>query len=164
MHYQQFDYSTSGTDNELFEVKLPIPPLLVDANPVESEAPGPSDHSISPTRYIPQLFSDHQPARSPSTQLTATEKEPSLLGTSAPLLTNPSFTEFLSNYPIWPTDTQPRPASKGTDSDDPSPAPTIPSVLSGAGTTPSLKRGGNHPNREKSDWFSRRRERGKRRQ
>ena len=82
---------------------------------------------------------------SPTISQRALHQPNSLLGTSAPLLTNPSFTEFLSNYPIWPTDTQPRPASKGTDSDDPSPAPTIPSVLSGAGTAPSLKRGGRPP-------------------
>ena len=61
MHYQQFDYSTSGTDDELSDVMLPIPSPLVDADPLEPEAPRPSDHSISPTRHLPQLFSDHEP-------------------------------------------------------------------------------------------------------
>ena len=65
MHYQQFDYSTSGTDDELSDVMLPIPPPLVGAHPLDPEAPGPSDHSNSPTRYLPQLFSDHEPLRSP---------------------------------------------------------------------------------------------------
>ena len=75
MHYQQFGYSTSGTDEELSDVMLPFPPPLIDANPVEPEAPSTtSDHSISPTRQLPQLFSDHEQARSPSPQLTLSEK------------------------------------------------------------------------------------------
>ena len=68
MHDQQFDYSTSGTDDELSDVMLPIPSPLVEAGPLEPEAPHPSDHSISPTRYLPQLFTDHAPPRSLSPQ------------------------------------------------------------------------------------------------
>ena len=79
MHYQQFDCSSSSTDDELSEVMLPIPPLLIDADQVEPQAPSPmSDQSISPTRELPQLFSDHEHARSLSPQITASEKEHTL--------------------------------------------------------------------------------------
>ena len=99
MHYQQFDYSTSGTDDELSDVMLPVPPDPVDADQVEPEAPMPSsDQSVSPTHHLPQLFSDHERARSPSPQVSSSEKQSSVLGLSAPLLTNPSLTVFLSNY------------------------------------------------------------------
>ena len=99
MHYQQFDYSTSGTDEELSDVMLPVPPDPVDADQVEPEVPLPSsDQSVSPTRQLPQLFFDHERARSPSPQVSSHEKQSSLLGTSASLLTNPSLTDFLSNY------------------------------------------------------------------
>ena len=120
---------------------LPIPPNTIDADHLEPVAPIPSlDQSISPTRQLPQIFSDHERARSLSPQLTASEKEPSLLGTSAPLVTNPSLTDFLSNYPIWPTATQLPLLSVSTDSDDPHPsAPVITSALSVAGTSPSPK-------------------------
>ena len=139
MHYQQFDYSTSGTDDELSNVMLPVPPLIVDVNPPEHEAPNPTDHPISPEQYLPQPFSDHEPPSSPSPQLTATEKEPSFLGTSAPLLTKPCFTDFHSNYPIWLSATQPRPDATDSDSGDPSPATSITSALPRAGTAPSLE-------------------------
>ena len=101
MHYQQFDYSTSGTDDELSDVMLPVPPDPADADRVEPEVPVPSsDQSVSTTRHLPQLFSDHERARSPSPQISSPGKQSSLPGTSAPLLTNPSLTDFLSNYPI----------------------------------------------------------------
>ena len=89
MHYQQFDYSTSGTDDELSDVMLPVPPNPVDADQVEPEAPpAASDQSISPARILPQLFSDHERVRSPSPQVSSSDKESSLPGTSASLLTN----------------------------------------------------------------------------
>ena len=104
MHYQQFDYSTSGTDDELSDFMLPVPPNPVDADQVEPEAPpAASDQSISPARILPQLFSDHERVRSPSPQISSSDKESSLPGTSTSLLTKPSLTNFLSNYPIWPT-------------------------------------------------------------
>ena len=82
----------------------PVPPDPVDADQAEPEAPpAASDQSISPARLLPQLFSDHERVRSPSPQLSSSDKESSLPGTSASLLTNPSLTNFLSNYPIWPT-------------------------------------------------------------
>ena len=148
MHYQQFDYSTSGTDDELSDVMLPVPPDPVDPGTVEPEAPVPSsDQSVSPTRRLPQLFSDHERSRSPSPILTASEKESSLLGTSAPLLTNPSLTDFLSNYPIWPSVPTVPLKSASTGSDDRSQAPSQPLMSPGAGTAPSLKRGRRRPSK-----------------
>ena len=98
MHYQQFDYSTSGTDDEMSNTVFLMPRNPPDADHVEPVARiFSSDTSISPTNYLPQLFPDREPARSPSPPLTVSEEEPS---TSAPLLTNQSLTEFLSNYPI----------------------------------------------------------------
>ena len=146
MHYQQFDYSTSGTDDELSEVMLPVPPDPVDADRLEPEAShSPSDQSISPTHRLPQLFSDHESARSPSPRMSSPEKQPSLVGTSAPLLTNPSLTSFLNNYPIWPTAPSPPLKSASEDNDAQSEVPTLPSTLPGAGTAPSLKRGRGRP-------------------
>ena len=141
MHYQQFDYSTSSTDDELSEIMLPVPPDPVDADRREPEVPQPpSDQSISPTHRLPQLFSDHERARSPSPQISSPEKQPSLLGTSAPLLTNPSLTSFLNNYPIWPAAPS-LPLKSATEDDDaPSNVPTLPTTLPGAGTAPSFKR------------------------
>ena len=146
MHYQQFDYSTSGTDDELSDVMLPIPPDPVDADQIEAEVSQPPlDQSISPTHRLPQLFSDHERARSPSPRISSPEKQSSLLGTSAPLLTNPSLTSFLNNYPIWPTAPSLPLKSASDDDDAHSNAPTLPSTLPGAGTAPSLKRGRGRP-------------------
>ena len=146
MHYQQFEYSTSGTDDELSEVMLPVPPDPIDADRMEPEVPhSPSDQSISPTHRIPQLFSDHERARSPSPRISSPEKQSSLLGTSAPLLTNPSLTSFLNNYPIWPTAPSLPLKSASEDDDAQSNVPTLPSTSPGAGTAPSPKRGRGRP-------------------
>ena len=146
MHYPQFDNSTSGTDDELFEVMLPVPPDPVDADQMEPEVPNsPSDQSVSPTHRLPQLFSDHERARSPSPRVSSPEKQSFLLGTSAPLLTNPSLTSFLNNYPIWPTAPSLPLKSASEDDDAQSNVPTLPSTLRGAGTAPSLKRGRGRP-------------------
>ena len=99
MHFQQFDYSTSGTDDELSDVMLPVPPDPVDADQVAPEVPMPSsDQLTSPTQRLPQLFSDHERARFPSPQVSSPGKQSSMPGTSAPLFTNPSLTDFLSNH------------------------------------------------------------------
>ena len=150
MHYQQFDYSTSGTDDELSDVMLPVPPNPVDADQVEPEAPpAASDQSISPARILPQLFSDHERVRSPSPQVSSSDKELSLPGTSASLLTNPSLTNFLSNYPIWPT-APPIPLKSASDESDIQPkVPDIPAAWPGAGTAPSFKRGRGRPPRRR---------------
>ena len=140
MHYQQFDYSTSGTDDELSDVMLPVPPDPVDADQVESKASMPSsDQSVSPTHHLPQLFSDHERARSPSPQVSSSEKQSSVLGSSAPLLTNPSLTDFLSIYPICPIAPPIPLKSASRESDDQSNVPSVPSILPGAGTAPSFK-------------------------
>ena len=145
MHYQQFDYSTSGTDDELSEIMLPVPPDPVDVDRREPEPQLPADQSISPTHHLPQLFSDHERARSPSPRKSSPEKQPSLLGTSAPLLTNPSLTSFLNNYPIWPAAPS-LPLKSATEEDDvQSNVPTLPTTLPGAGTAPSFKRGMGRP-------------------
>ena len=78
MQYQQFDYSTSSSDNEVSDVMLPMLPPHIQPDPSEPGIPHLSDHSISPTDDLPQLFSDHTQPRSPSPQLTATDIEPSL--------------------------------------------------------------------------------------
>ena len=130
LHYQQFDYSTSGTDNELSDVMLPLPPDPVGADQMEPGLPmSSSDLSISPTQRLPQLFSDHERARSPSPQVSSTAKQPSLPGTSAPLVTNPSLTDFLSNYPIWPTAPSIPMKSSSSESGDQSKAPSVPPLL-----------------------------------
>ena len=145
-HYQQFDYSTSGTDDELSEVMLPIPPDPVDADRVEPETPlPPSDQSVLPTHRLPQLFSDHERARSPSPRISSPEKQSSLLGTSDPLLTNPSLTSFLNNYPICTTSPSLPLKSASDDDDAQSNMPTLPSTLPGAGTAPSFKKGRGRP-------------------
>ena len=144
---------------------LPVPPDPVDADRGEPEVPQPpSDQSISPTHRLPQLFSDHERARSPSPQISSPEKQPSLLGTSAPLLTNPSLTSFLNNYPIWPAAPS-LPLKSATEDDDAQAnVPTLPTTLPGAGTAASFKRGrGDHPKRE-NGWSERRQERGRRKQ
>ena len=41
MHYQQFDSSTSGTDDKLSDVMLLIPPVPFDADQVDHEVPMP---------------------------------------------------------------------------------------------------------------------------
>ena len=45
--------------------------------------------------------------RSVQTQSSIIGTGTSLTGTSAPLLTNPSLTDVLSNFPIWPQVDQP---------------------------------------------------------
>ena len=146
MHYQQFDYSTSGTGDEFSDVMFPIPPDPVDADQVAPEVPMPSsDQLISPTQRLPQLFFDHERARSPSLQISSPGKQSSMPGTSAPLLTNPSLTDFLSNYPIWPTAPSTPLKSVSNECDDQSNAPSAPAMLPGAGTAPSFKRGRGRP-------------------
>ena len=137
---------------------LPVPPDPVDADRREPEPQLPSDQSISPAHHLPQLFSDHKRALSPSPRIASPEKQPSLLGTSAPLLTNPSLTSFLNNYPIWPASPS-LPLKSATEDDDaqsnvPQHCPERgPLLLSKGG-------GGDHPKREKG-WSERRQERGR---
>ena len=165
MHYQQFDYSTSGTDDELSDIMLPVPPDLINAGQAEPETPpAASDQSISPTCILPQLFSDHERVRSPSPQISSSDKD-SLPGTSASLLTNPSLTNFLSNYLIWPT-APPTPLKSASDESDVQPElPNIPTASPGAGTAPSFKRGrGDRQRRKRNGWSEQRQKRGRKNQ
>ena len=73
------------------------------------------------------------------------KRETSLPGTSASLLTNPSLTNFLSNYPIWPTAPPIPLKSASSDSDVQPDLPDAPETSPGAGTAPSFKRGRGRP-------------------
>ena len=144
-HYQQFDYSTSETDDETSDAMLPIPthsPQLVQTQPADViEAPAVPALSSDPSMFDcpPQLFSDHEPRRSPSPQLSPSDDPPELSpsGTSAPLLTHPSR---ISNYFLCPNhakDTSAPTSRPLTPSADqaPPPLPKPPPLL-------LLKRGG----------------------
>ena len=145
MHYQQFDYSTSGTDDELSEIMLPVPPDPVDVDRRELEPQLPSDQSISPTHHLPQLFSDHERARSPSPRISSPRKTALLTGNIGPTTDKSITNEFLKNYPIWPAAPS-LPLKSATEDDDArSNVPTLPTTLPGAGTAPSFKRGRGRP-------------------
>ena len=125
---------------------LPIPhsPQLVQTQPADIiEAPAVPALSSDTSMFdcLPQLFSDHEPRRSPSPQLSPSDDPPELFpsGTSAPLLTHPSLTNYLSNYPLWPNhtkDTRAPTSRPPTPSADQAPPP-LPKPL----TAPSVKRG-----------------------
>ena len=69
------------------------------------------------------------------------------MGTSAPLLTQPSLTDYLSNYPLWPD----RDKDSTVPSSRPSsPSGSIPSVKSPQPppTAPSIKRGMGRPRKK----------------
>ena len=120
LQYQQFDYS-SGSDTD---PRGPSDVLLSSAQELSQsqenlpswggagEVPG-----VPPTATTAQeeevLFSEHemvpvkpeltQPSSKPLQVESKTNiNETSLSGTSAPLLNDPSLTDILSNYPIWP--------------------------------------------------------------
>ena len=93
-HYQQFDYSTSETDDETSGAILSIPtnwPQQVQNQPPPDVIAPDSLSDVSMLSCLPQLFSDHEHTRSPSTQVSQSGNTPdlSLAGTSAPLLTQP---------------------------------------------------------------------------
>ena len=148
LHPQQFDYSTSSTDDELTEAMLPIPTYPQDLEqPEMPPEPTPEPAALDPysdfyfQNCLSQLFSDHEPARSPSPQLTISDNPPvqSLAGTSSSLLTKPSLTDYLSNYPFSPHQAEDSDVSVARSSspslDDASQfAPKLP-------TAPSFKRG-----------------------
>ena len=98
---------------------------------------------------LPQLFSDHEPMRSPSPHISQSSKTPELspMGTSAPLLTQPSLTDYLSNYPLWPDHDKDStmPSSRPS-----SPSGSIPSIKSPQPppTAPSIKRRRGRPRKK----------------
>ena len=63
MHYHQFDYSTSGTDDELSEIMLPVPPDPVDVDRREPEPQPPSDQSIY-QYHLPIVYLNYSPTMS----------------------------------------------------------------------------------------------------
>ena len=108
-HYQQFDYSTSDTDEETHDEMLPIPtysPQQIHTQPHPEAITDPSVpdllSDVSTLSGLPQLFSDHEPMRSLSPHISQSSKTPELspMGTSAPLLTQPSLTDYLRIYTL----------------------------------------------------------------
>ena len=112
-HYQQFDHSSSESDDERSDVLLSSAQANPDesgilSSPVDEPAPIP-EMPISPLPSMEALFSENEAVPditdetpSPPTQAPTKSASTSLAGTSAPLLTNPSLTDVLSNFPIWP--------------------------------------------------------------
>ena len=76
MHYQLFDYSTSGTDDELSDTMMPISThqtLLDEPDVPDEQNPEPEvQDPVSDASFIECLpqFSDHEPACAPSQQLS----------------------------------------------------------------------------------------------
>ena len=113
LYYQQFDYSSTDSDDDRSDVLL----SSAQVNPNESAVLTPSRNEPAPNLEVPisplpameALFSENEAVpdtgadtqKSPSHTL-ANNAGTSLTGTSAPLMTNPSLTDMLSNFPIWP--------------------------------------------------------------
>ena len=107
---------------------------------------------VSMLSCLPQLFSDHESLCSPSLQISQSDNTPqlselSLTGTSAPLLTQPAFTDYLSIYPLWPDQAK---DSTAPCSGPSSPSVAIPSAMSPQPppTAPSIKRGRGRPRKK----------------
>ena len=66
---------------------------------------------LTPPNITETLFSEHEQVEAPpakqETQKRVAETGTSLISTSAALLTYPSLTDVLSNFPIWPQVDQP---------------------------------------------------------
>ena len=153
-HYQQFDYSTTNTDEETHGAMLPIPAsspqkLQTQLPPEATIDPSASDplSDLSMLSCLPHLFSDCEPMPSPSPHVSESRKTPELSpsGTSAPLLTQPSLPDYLSNFPLShdkPT------CSTAPSSRSSSPSVTAPSAKSPPATAPSFKRGRGRPRKK----------------
>ena len=119
LHYQQFDHSETESEDERSDVLLSSAQVNPDESVILSslvDEPVPIlEMPISPLPAKEALFSKNEAipdvienTESPPTQASAPTQIPtknasiSLAGTSAPLLTNPSLTDMLSNFPIWP--------------------------------------------------------------
>ena len=114
-YYQQFDsstYSYEESSNVLLssahaetneEQELATQPEYLIVPPVEMP--------LTPTNITENLFSEHEMIEAPSndqdTQQPVNETGTSMLGTSAPLPFNPSLTDVLGSFPIWPQLDQP---------------------------------------------------------
>ena len=103
---------------------------------------------VSMLSCFSQLFSDHEPMRSPSQHISQSDNTPelSLTGTSGPLLTQHSLTDYLSNYTLWP--------DQAKDSTAPLSYPSSPSmdaplaVLPPPPTAPSIEKGTGRPRKK----------------
>ena len=135
---------------------LPIPiysPQQIHTQPHPEAITDPSTpdllSDVSTLSGLPQLFSDHEPMRSPSPHISQSSKTPELspMGTSAPLLTQPSLIDYLSNYPLGPDRDK---DSTVPSSRPPSPSGSIPSLKSPQPppTAPSIKRGRGRPRKK----------------
>ena len=106
LHCQQFDYS--ATDVLLSSAQANPDESAILSSLVNEPAPIP-EMPISPLPAMEALFSENEAVPdvidntlSPPIQAPTKSAGTSLAGTSAPLLTNPSLTDMLSNFPIWP--------------------------------------------------------------
>ena len=98
LHYQQFDYSTSGQERALSEDLMSDAPDHFEAEPpalVEASMP-PNEQHLSPeltNNHELPLFSEPEMvpelSQTEDVPTTTAEAEVSLAGTSAPLSTNP---------------------------------------------------------------------------
>ena len=114
-YYQQFGSSTD-TDEESSNILLSS--AQTETNEEQELAIHPEALALPPTEVpltrpniTQNLVSEHEMMEAPpdeqETQQPASETGTSLLGTSAPLLANPSLTDVLSNFSIWPQTHQP---------------------------------------------------------
>ena len=113
LHYQQFDYSSTESDDERSDVFLPSARTNPDESAILSslvDEPAPiPEMPISPLPAMEALFSENEAVPdiiddipNPPIRAPTNNTDTSLSGTSAPLLTKPSLTDKLSNFPIWP--------------------------------------------------------------
>ena len=113
LHYQHFGYSSTESDDERSDVVLPNAEINPDESTILSslvDEPVPiPEIPISPLPAMEALFSENEAVpdiiddvQCPPIQVPTNSAETSLSGTSAPLLTIPSLTDKLSNFPIWP--------------------------------------------------------------
>ena len=111
LHYQQFDYSTINPERERSENLLSDepnpseaePPALVDAllpHDDQPMSPEPAINDKLPLFSEPEIIPDAAQTQDAST--ATAEAEVSLAGTSAPLLTNPSWTDVPVSVPPMP--------------------------------------------------------------
>ena len=113
LHYQQFDYSLTDTEGERSDVLLTSDQVNNNENitttpPIDDTMP---IHGIpiSPLPAMDEIFSENGAVIGPEPDVPTSpmrtlidSADASLVGTSAPLLTNSSLTAMLSNFPIWP--------------------------------------------------------------
>ena len=111
---QQFGSSTD-TDEESSDVLLSSAQTETNEEQELTTQPEtltvPVEMPPTPTNITENLFSEQEMIEAPpneqETQQPASETITSLIGTSSPLLSNPSLTDLLSNFPIWPQSEQP---------------------------------------------------------